>query len=155
MKIVNFKLKIIVMGLLFVATFVVRPVVAFDPSLPNNKYGIHLAQPEEADIKGASELVNSSGGKWGYVTLVIQDNDRNREKWQGVFEKLREAHLIPIIRIATHPEGASWKKPTVEEAKGWADFLNSLEWVVKDRYVILFNEPNHGAEWGGEANPDD
>jgi hypothetical protein len=41
-------------------------------SHPNNKFGIHLAQPEDSDIDRADELVNSNGGEWGYITLVIQ-----------------------------------------------------------------------------------
>lgn len=119
---------------------------------PNNIYGIHLAQPHFQDIQFAADLVNSNGGKWGYVTLVIQENDRSREKWQKIFDQLRELNLIPIIRLATQPEGENWRRPDVKDASGWANFLNSLNWVVKDRYVILFNEPNHGSEWGGEVD---
>jgi len=131
-------------------------------SKPNNIYGIHLAQPQSQDIQAASDLVNSNGGEWGYATLVIQENDRNREKWQGIFDQLRELHLIPIIRLATQPasaeasagkpEGSFWRRPEPEDAKDWVNFLDSLNWVVKNRYVILFNEPNHGSEWGGEVD---
>lgn len=127
------------------------PVPALAAS-PNNIYGIHLAQPHPEDIKAASDLVNSNGGKWGYVTLVIQENDRSREKWQGVFDQLRELELIPIVRLATRAEGENWRRPEVEDAQGWADFLDSLNWVTKKRYVILFNEPNHNGEWGGEVD---
>lgn len=118
----------------------------------NNIYGIHLAQPSVEDIKAAADLVNSNGGKWGYITLVIQENDRSREKWQGVFDHLRELHLIPIVRLATQAEGENWRRPDPEDAQEWADFLNSLNWVVEKRYVILFNEPNHNSEWGGEVD---
>lgn len=118
----------------------------------NNKFGIHLAQPDSNDIQKAAELVNSQGGEWGYITLVIQENDRDRGKWQDVFNQLRKQKLIPIIRLATQPEGAVWKRPTKEDATEWANFLNSLHWVVKDRYVILFNEPNHASEWGGTVD---
>jgi hypothetical protein len=119
---------------------------------PNNIFGIHLAQPHPQEIRAASDLVNSNGGKWGYVTLVIQENDRNKDKWQNVFDELRELHLIPIIRLATQPEGENWRRPEPTDANDWADFLDSLNWVVKDRYIILFNEPNHGSEWGGEVD---
>jgi hypothetical protein len=118
----------------------------------NNKFGIHLAQPYPEAIKEAADLVNSNGGRWGYVTLVIQENDRNQEKWQRIFDQLRELHLIPIIRLATQPEGENWRRPGAEDAKSWVDFLDSLNWVVKNRYVVLFNEPNHGNEWGGEVD---
>ncbi|MBI5127208.1 hypothetical protein HZA76_02005 [Candidatus Roizmanbacteria bacterium] len=119
---------------------------------PNNIYGIHLAQPHPQDIEAAAELVNANGGKWGYITLVIQENDRNKEKWQNIFDQLRELHLIPIIRVATQPEGENWRRPEPEDAKGWVEFLDSLNWVVQDRYIIIFNEPNHGSEWGGEVD---
>ncbi|MFA6005955.1 MAG: hypothetical protein WC775_05755 [Patescibacteria group bacterium] len=127
-----------------------------DPTaVSNNKFGIHIATADEQDITDAAKLVNSSGGNWGYVTVTIQQNDREIGKWQDVFNKMRKLRLIPIIRIATEPDGGNWRKPTMEQAAGWAEFLNKLNWVVKNRYVILFNEPNHATEWGGEANPEE
>lgn len=118
----------------------------------NNKFGIHLAKPAEEDIEDANKLVNSNGGAWGYVTLVMQEDDRNQGQWQATFDKLRELQLIPIIRLATKPEGNNWKRPTIEDAGEWAIFLDSLHWVVKERYIILFNEPNHATEWGGSVD---
>ncbi|PIV62699.1 hypothetical protein COS12_01355, partial [Candidatus Roizmanbacteria bacterium CG01_land_8_20_14_3_00_33_9] len=75
---------------------------ATESGRPNNKFGIHLAQPHHDEIKKAAELVNSNGGDWGYVTLIIQENDRSVQKWQEIFDLLRQYHLIPIIRLATH-----------------------------------------------------
>ncbi len=118
----------------------------------NNKFGIHLAQPHIEDFPKVKELVNSNGGDWGYITLIIQENDRNKEKWQEIFNRLRQYYLVPIIRLATSAEGENWRRPEVKDAQGWADFLDSLNWVVKNRYIILFNEPNHGSEWGGEVD---
>lgn len=115
----------------------------------NNKFGIHLAQPTDEDIVRASNLVNSNGGAWGYVTLVIHEDDKNVEKWQNIFEKLRENRIIPIIRLATKPQGSNWERPDKEDIEEWLNFLNNLHWVVKNRYIILFNEPNHATEWGG------
>lgn len=117
---------------------------------PNNKYGIHIV--DENDLENAAPLVNTSGD-WGYVTMVITQTDRSKDKWQKVFDQMRNLHLIPIIRIATRPIGDRWEKPKMEDAKTWADFLNNLYWVTKNRYVILFNEPNHANEWGGTINP--
>lgn len=139
-------------SLLFFVGIYLSPVYAIDSSLPNNKFGIHLAQPQEDDILKARDLVNSQGGDWGYITLVIQEDDRNKEKWQGIFDKLRELHLIPIIRLATKPEGPQWRRPVPEDVDSWVNFLSSLNWVVKERYVILFNEPNHALEWGGSVD---
>jgi len=143
--------KRIVLGLL-IGLFFCRPVFASSNRV-NNKFGIHLSQASDRQMKAAAKLVNSSGGDWGYVTLVIRENDRNRAKWQAVFDRLRERHLIPIVRLATRAQGAVWRRPTEDDAVSWVNFLNSLNWVVKDRYIILFNEPNQGAEWGGKVDP--
>ncbi len=140
--------------LLLIFTLCLFPISTW-AAQSNNIYGIHLAQPHFEDLKNAAELVNSSGGDWGYITLVIQENDRDLKKWQEIFDQLRKLHLIPIIRLATVPEGQSWRRPSKDSAKTWADFLDSLNWVVKNRYVILFNEPNHASEWGGAVDPQD
>ncbi|HUW21921.1 MAG TPA: hypothetical protein VMW41_04640 [Candidatus Bathyarchaeia archaeon] len=121
---------------------------------PNNKFGIHLTTASDDDLENAADLVNSSGGDWGYVTLVIEEKDRDRNKWQGIFDKLRFHHLIPIVRLATSFQKNYWREPSTQDAAEWASFLNSLNWVIKNRYLVLFNEPNHGAEWGGEVNPE-
>src|SRR3989339_1270410 len=105
--------------LLFLSFFPQSVHAIYDPlSVSNNKYGIHIA--ELTDLTDAANLVNSSGGDWGYVTLVIQDGDRNQSKWQELFNEMRRLHLIPILRLATHPEGDSWKIPQKEDAKRWA-----------------------------------
>jgi len=119
----------------------------------NNKFGIHLAVVSDEDLEDAASLVNSSGGDWGYVTVVMEEKDRNREKWQKTFDRMRELHLIPIVRLATYLEDDHWQKPSPDEASSWAEFLNSLNWVVKNRYVVLFNEPNHAKEWGDKIDP--
>ena len=120
---------------------------------PNNKFGIHLAGVSNQDLEDAAALVNSNGGDWGYVTIVIQENDRDVNKWQAVFDKMRELHLVPIMRLATSFQDGSWKRARVDQTTDWVNFLDSLNWVVKNRYVILFNEPNQGAEWGGGVDP--
>jgi len=133
----------------FVSIF---PINSYASESPNNKFGIHLAQPSDEDIDRTDALVNANGGAWGYITLVIHEDDRSLEKWQSIFDKLREKKLIPLIRLATSPQGDVWKRPNSNEAQAWVDFLNKLQWVVKDRYIILFNEPNHASEWGGSVN---
>ncbi len=119
--------------------------------VPNNKYGIHIIN--ENDLENASKLVNSNGGDWGYVKLVITLDDRNINKWNQIFESMEKYHLIPIIRVATRSKNAYWEKPKLEDINSWVDFLDSLNWFTKNRYIILFNEPNHSKEWGGGINP--
>ena len=147
-------LKFFIVLFFFYFLFTPQTTFALDLNLPNNKFGIHLAVPDREDLIKASELVNSTGGKWGYVTLVIQENDRDKKKWQAVFDQLRKLKLIPIIRLATQPQGSNWEAPSVDDIGGWIDFLQSLNWVVKDRYIVLFNEPNHATEWGGNIDPE-
>lgn len=118
---------------------------------PNNKYGIHIVEPN--DISEVSKLVNSSNGDWGYVTIVIQEDDRNTDKWQTVFNTMRRVHLIPIVRLATKINGDSWEKPTIESISEWISFFNALNWPIENRYVVLFNEPNHANEWGRSIDP--
>lgn len=145
-------------GLIFLLVLVILSVTSLvnagESARLNNKFGIHLVQPHDEDLDKAANLVNAQGGDWGYVTLVIQEDDRKLDKWQGIFDKLRARKLIPIIRIATSPEGSNWKKPDIEDATSWANFLDSLHWVIKNRYVVLFNEPNHASEWGGSVDPE-
>jgi len=136
--------------ILFLALFFL-PLSLF-AATPNNKFGISLAQPHLEDFPKVRELVNSNSGDWGYITLIVQENDRDKNKWQDIFNRLRQDHLIPIIRLATQPEGENWRRPEVKDIQSWVDFLDSLNWVVKNRYVVLFNEPNHGSEWGGEVD---
>ncbi|MDO8610241.1 MAG: hypothetical protein Q7R95_06840 [bacterium] len=143
---------LILLFLLIIPIF--SPVHAFDLTRPNNKFGIHLAQPHLNELKKVAEMVNGNGGDWGYITLVMQEDDRNHQKWQEIFDLLRENHLIPIIRLATKPEGDSWKRPDKEDAESWANFLENLNWVVRNRYIVLFNEPNHGSEWGNTVDTD-
>ena len=126
-----------------------------DPdSLPNNKFGVHILFPSE--LQKARELVNSSGGDWGYVTIPIQSGDKNIEKWQKFMDDAGRLHLIPIIRIATenyHFNTIVWRKPSEADVLDFANFLNSLNWPVKNRYIIIFNEVNRGDEWEGIPNP--
>ena len=41
----------------------------------NNKFGIHIT--DENDLDEARALINSSGGDWGYITLVIREDERD------------------------------------------------------------------------------
>lgn len=123
-------------------------------SVPNNKIGIHVLF--DSELQQASELVNSNGGDWGYVLIPIQSNDRDKAKWQRFMANAKRLHLIPILRLSTESDPANtqvWRKPTSTDVVSFAQFLNSLNWPVQNRYVIVFNEVNRGDEWGGSANP--
>jgi len=120
-------------------------------SVTNNVFGIHIT--DERDLPDASALVNSSGGDWGYVTFVITESERDHDRWQQVFDQMRRLHLIPIVRIASKADGDTWDIPQEAEINNWISFLNSLNWVTQNRYVVIGNEPNHASEWGGSIDP--
>lgn len=123
-------------------------------SRPNNKIGIHVFFPSE--IYDASKLINSSGGDWGYITVPIQTNDQNLEKWQNFMYACKKFHIIPILRLTTEADPANtsvWKKPELTNVIDIANFLNKLSWPTQNRYVTVFNETNRADEWGGTVNP--
>ncbi|MDO8639553.1 MAG: glycosyl hydrolase [bacterium] len=123
-------------------------------SYQNNKFGIHILFPQE--INEASGLINSNGGDWGYAVIPIQATDKDLKKWQIFMDDAKKYHVIPIIRIATEGDyfkKDSWRKPRFEDVLDFANFLDSLKWPTKNRYVVIFNEPNNRGEWGGDVNP--
>ncbi|MBI2031096.1 MAG: hypothetical protein HYT08_00620 [Candidatus Levybacteria bacterium] len=120
---------------------------------PNNKIGIHILSPLEINL--ASEMVNGNGGDWGYVVIPIQVRDKDLKKWQQFMDDARRLHVTPIIRIGTTSDyfnTVSWSKPSFYEIVDFANFLSSLDWPTKNRYIIVFNEPNRADEWGGNPS---
>jgi len=124
----------------------------YDPlTAPNNHFGVHILEPSELDE--AAKLINSAGGQWGYVTIPIRSDDRDPVKWRRFFERAGQLKVIPIIRLATYVFKDTWATPTAYDLVDYANFLAPMPWPTKNRYVILFNEPNHAAEWGGVVDP--
>jgi hypothetical protein len=148
-------IKKLLISIVFFLTFFLsfRPAFAvIDPTtVPNNKFGIHIFN--EKDLTDAADLVNSNGGDWGYVTIVITEGERDHDRFQSVFDQMRRLHLIPIVRLATKANGNTWDAPQEAEINNWVGFLNSLNWVTQNRYVVINNEPNHAQEWGGRVDP--
>src|SRR5690349_17483670 len=99
----------------------------YDPlTLPNNKLGIHILFTPE--LPKAAELVNSSGGDWGYITIPIQVGDKDIIKWQSFFDECRSRHLIPIVRLATEGnyfDKTTWRAGRDSDILDFANFLNS------------------------------
>lgn len=126
-------------------------------SRPNNFFGMHVLFPSE--IAETAELVNSQGGQWGYITIPIQMGDYDLAKWQKFMDEARAKKVIPIVRLMTDPYWANtnvWRKPKSLDIIDMANFLNSLNWPIENRYIIVFNEMNRYDEWGGEyPNPEE
>lgn len=123
-------------------------------TLTNNKIGVHILFTPE--ITAAANLINSNGGDWGYITIPIQAGDKDLERWQKFMDLAKQNHVIPIIRLATEGDYFNinvWRKPTREDILDFANFLNSLDWPVKNKYVLVFNEVNRADEWEGSPQP--
>jgi len=141
--------------LIFFFAFSCRALAAENPlNVANNKVGIHILFPEE--LQKAAALVNSNGGDWGYVVIPIQSGDKDIQKWQSFMDTAKKLHVIPIIRLATEGDYFNtkvWRIPTDADVLDFANFLNSLTWPTKNRYIIVYNEVNRGDEWGGTPDP--
>ena len=152
------KILFLIISAIFSFAFSVKSVHAIvDPdSLPNNKFGVHILFTTE--LSDAARLVNSSGGDWGYITIPIQAGDKNLDKWQKFMDEAKERHIIPIIRLASENyyfDTRVWRKPQYDDLLDFANFLNSLNWPVKNRYIVVSNEVNRGDEWQGAPNPEE
>lgn len=151
-----FRLIFIIFLLIIISIFTIKPVLAIENPFAyfNNKIGIHILFPEE--LSKAAELVNSSGGDWGYAVIPIQSGDKDINKWQQFMDRCKTTHIIPVIRLATEGDYFNtkvWRKPGENDIIDFANFLNSLKWPIKNRYVIVFNEVNRADEWGGSVDP--
>jgi hypothetical protein len=141
-------------GILIFFTFIPNVYAVSDPlSVPNNKIGIHILFPDE--VESAAKIVNNDGkGEWGYVTIPIQASDRDRIKWQRFLNLCKDRKIIPLIRVATVPEGSNWAEPNNFDLVDFANFLGDLNWPTANRYVIIFNEVNRSDEFGGYVSPE-
>ena len=149
------RLALIVVLLLTFCLSVTPAFAVADPrTFPNNKFGVHILFPSE--LEDAAKIVNGHGGDWGYVTIPIQAGDKDIRKWQAFMDDARKLHVTPILRLATEGDyfvTGTWRRPTYADILDFANFLNSLTWPTKNRYIIIFNEVNRGDEWAGQANP--
>lgn len=115
----------------------------------NNKFGLYVYAERGDFITLAKKLVNSSGGSWGYVLLPYNVKDRDSQKWKNVFEQLHKNHLIPVVQL-WDVDLQNYKSQTKEAAQ----FLNSLLWPIRYKYVSVYNEPNDAKFWYGKVDPE-
>lgn len=130
----------------FVSLFVAPQIRASQPSL-----GIHLLDPTE--LGQAIDLAKGDAQHPGAVTVVLRADDRDRDKWQTFLSLARQKEVMPIIRLATEMTQEGWRRPTKKDVVEHAAFLSNLDWSGDPITVIVFNEPNHAAEWGGSVDP--
>jgi hypothetical protein len=153
----------VLIGSLFVATALVGlPHPAIAESAPsgdrhNNPIGINLIRwTENQYLWAASDLVNSGGGDWGYITITLVDQDRyDHSRLQRILDQCAHRHLTPIIRVATRFDTIteSWSRPEWNDPYQWRELFSALRWPTTLKYIVVGNEPNLGREWGGEVDP--
>ncbi|MCL5003955.1 MAG: hypothetical protein M1352_01645 [Patescibacteria group bacterium] len=117
----------------------------------NNKFGVYLNNVG-GDLDLAGQLINSSGGDWGWVLAPLSIHDNGKDNWNGLFSKMAEKHLIPIIQLI-EPD-AQHQIPTEGEIDDMARFLGSLNWPTRLKVVSAFNEVNASEYWGGKIDPE-
>ncbi len=111
--------------------------------------GVHILFSDE--LAQAARVV----GEGGYVVVPITPLAWQRlDKWQQFMREAKKMKVIPILRLTTFPQSdGSWQRPTLISAVDWPNFLSLLDWPSKEKLVIIFNEPNHAQEWGGQISP--
>ena len=126
---------------------------------PNNIVGLNLARLHQSRfIWAASEIVNANGGAWGYVTILLTNQDRSASSpehlLQQVLDRCYEAKLQPIVRVGTHFDERTgvWERPTDDDPALWRELFERVSWPVRTVWVVPANEPNLGREWGGEVD---
>ena len=148
-----YAMRTILFSLLFsVFIFCSIPGIA---SAQTAKMGMHVLSMEE--VEPAVTLLREQEKDtehWYYITIPFTTADIGREvEWQAFFTKAKTLRVIPIVRLATQPQGAFWQIPTKKHIVDQIDMLARLEWPTAERRILIFNEVNHAKEWGNTINP--
>ena len=115
--------------------------------------GIHILHPYE--FEQVNELLTDHNqDNWRYVTIPLSLNDLEKhDQWQKFFDECQQAKFIPLVRLASKPEGAVWKIPNRHELVSLISFLSALNWPTDQKYIMVLNEVNHAQEFGGKIEP--
>ena len=126
---------------------------------PNNIVGLNLARLHQPRyIWVAGQIANANGGAWGYVTVLLTNQDRDsslpEHLLQQLLDRCYEARLQPIVRVGTRfdPNTGIWERPTDDDPALWRNLFERVTWPNRPVWVIPANEPNLGREWGGEVD---
>ena len=116
--------------------------------------GVHILNIGE--IEQAETLLKpNQTDSWRYITIPLSLADLEKKaEWQRFFDLAQEHKMIPIVRLVTKFEPSAWQVPTQKNVVELIDFLNELKWPTNERYIAVFNEPNHSQEWGGQVDPE-
>jgi len=145
----------------------VTPATTATPP-PPNKLGVHLLLDDGRNAWPVAlwpehlRYARQAVGAGGYVVQLVRLDDLDPGRWQSFFDLCAELELRPLLRLATtfDRRAGYWNAPPADADGGYltvasryAAFVAGLRWPNGPRYVIVGNEPNHGDEWGGRADP--
>ncbi len=122
-----------------------------DGKVKNNKVGLYIYAEVAEFSELASEMANSNGGDWGYVLIPYNVKDYDESRWNTLFDRLAGLHLIPIIQLWDLDLNSEKTDKQIEKS---AQFLNSLKWPIKERYISAYNETNDAKFWKGKVDPE-
>ena len=114
--------------------------------------GIHILHPGELDK--FRQIYQDE--EWRFVTIPFTLDDlKKHQEWQDFFDQAYKLKVIPILRLSTRfdPELNAWIIPSRKNILEMAHFLSALDWHQNEKFIIVFNEVNHAAEWGGKIDP--
>lgn len=117
--------------------------------------GMHILETEEIGL--ATKHFKRPDNHWSYITIPIRKDQMDQSKWQAFFDECQRLQLIPLVRLVTEfdPNKGAWEKPSRHDVVEFAEFFSDLNWPTTKRHIIIFNEPNHDGEWGGEISPEE
>jgi len=133
-----------------------------------NRLGVHLLLDDGRNVWPQSlwaahlQAARDQLGPDGFVVELVRSDDLDVERWQRFFDLCAELELRPILRLATTFDRAAgyWHAPVPDPdgryeqvAERYAAFVSGLQWPGDEHPVLVGNEPNHGDEWGGTADP--
>lgn len=114
--------------------------------------GVHILHPGE--VSSVRDLLTENNDEWHYVTIPFSLVDVDKlELWDDFFHQAKEHKIIPLVRLASKFEDQAWSVPSRYEVVRMLNALSALDWSTDERYIIIFNEPNHAKEWGGKIDP--
>lgn len=123
-------------------------------ALPVSKLGIHILAPTELSKVSDLFRVSQNQDAWHFVTVPLTLDDLHKEKdWNKFFQQAQVQKIIPIVRLTSRFEDEVWIQPTRKDIVDQINFLSKMPWSSDRRYIIVGNEVNHAAEWGGELDP--
>lgn len=133
-------------------------------------YGMHTFVQDRWDrtdeqLDRVVELMGRSGsGANAYAKQIFygitRDTQGPLQQWIDFVNRCYDRNLIPVVRLEG-PSGNPWPKPPADSNGGYEGIAQAFAHVVSKLpqrpgrmlYVEVWNEPNLGLEWGGQANP--